>query len=959
MKISRAVAYAVSLAIAAAAAPGMAADNATDTSTAELSEVVVTGTSIKGVAAETALPVRILSAEDVARTGATNVQELLANLPSTSSLGAVTPAQATGAGTAAIATISLRGLGSSRTLVLINGQRSSVYGGGGGGVAGNSVDVSSIPIAAIERVDVLTDGASAIYGSDAIAGVVNFVLKSDYQGLTITAFGGTPSKGGGGSEESASLFAGVGDIKSDGWNVNFGINYDHTGQIQGNHRSFAGRYQPQYGNDVTSSFAFPANVNVPGTTKAINPATNAPYFTNTAFPKGITANPDAGNCGPDSLNDVNFPTQCRFDNTGFDDLEPDVTKLGFMLQGDLALNDTNKLYSLASFSQVRTITQVQPVPLSNGNPLLAADPYTQYLATALAPGGQFAGYNLINPGVQAGTGAFLLPNTSPYYPLAFSESHGLCTGTTVGTCQPLNLIYRDFADGVRVTEDLANTTRLVGGIQGNVAGFDYNAYLLFSSVGVYEDLDHGFALYSKIMPLLDQGNINPFGPTADPSQIAAAQQDTFQGQDFRSRTSLSSGNFTLSRELFQTPWGAFQAALGGEVRRETYDYEPAAAIQTGDIAGEGGNALPVFATRDVESAYLEFNTPILPALTADVAVRYDNYQRIGSTVDPKGSLAWKPTDWFLLRGSAGTGFRAPSLTDLYAPQTRSVTANGTKDPIQCAVFSASNPACSFQFTTILGGNPNLQPEKSNQYSIGTVFQPITNLQVTADSWWIFLRNTITDGGLPYQTILANATSAAEFGNLITRDANGNIVSISQQNSNLFKSAVSGLDTDIKYAFDLGESGRITADFNSTYYYKFAVELVTNQGDYTNFIDQPFTVSANSGVVSRFRYNALVDYSISDFDVSLIEHYQKRYHDAPSSITGVNRFVGEYSTYDLQSSYTLDKSTTFTLGIINLFNTPPPYANYAASANNFIGGYDINYGDPRGEFFYARITYKIH
>ncbi|HWW20408.1 MAG TPA: TonB-dependent receptor [Steroidobacteraceae bacterium] len=948
MKTSKAVAYAVSLAIAAAAAPGMAADNATDAS-AELQEIVVTGTSIKGVT-ETSLPVQILSSEDVQRTGATNVEQLFRQIAAASSVGSTVASQATGFTTGAISTISLRGLGSERTLVLINGLRSAAYGGSAVGGASTSVDISSIPVSAIERVEILKDGASAIYGSDAIAGVVNFILKSDFQGLSISANGGTPTHAGGGSEEGASLFAGIGDIKSDGYNVNFGINYDHQGQILGNHRSFAGRYQPQYGNDVTSSFAFPANVNVPGSHAA---------FTNPAFPKGSTQNPDAGNCGPYSLNDVNFPAQCRFDNTPFDDLQPDITKLGFLLQAELALNDSNKLYGLASFSQVRTITEVQPVPLSNGNPLLPSDPYYNYLATALAPGGQFAGYGAINPGVKAGTGAFLLPNTSPYYPLAAAEKYGLCTGATASTCQPLNLIYRDFANGVRVTEDLANTTRLIGGIKGDALGWDYDAHLLFSSVGVYEDLDHGFALYSKVMPLLDQGNINPFGPTTDASQIALAQQDAFYGQDFRSRTSLASGDFTVSRDLFQTPWGPFAGALGGEIRRETFSYQPSAAIQTGDIAGEGGNALPVFATRSAESAYVEFNSPILPALTADVAVRWDNYQRVGDTVNPKGSLKWEPTAWLLLRGSAGTGFRAPSLTDLYAPQTRSVTSNGTRDPIQCPVFSAANPACSFQFTTIQGGNPNLQPEKSNQYSLGTVLKPVQNLTLDFDAWWIFLRNSIVGGGLPYQTILANAASAAQFSNLIIRDAAGNIVSISQQNSNLFKSAVSGLDMDFRYFVDLPSQGRVTADVNGTYFLKYQTELVTNNGDYTNFIDQPYTITADSGVISRFRYNATLDYAVGDFEVSLIEHYQKRYHDAPSSISGAKRFVGQYQTFDLQGSYTLAKSTQFTLGIINLFNTAPPYANYAASANNFVGGYDLSYGDARGEFVYARVTYQFH
>jgi iron complex outermembrane receptor protein len=932
MNTSKAVAYAASLAIAVAvaAAPGLAADNAADTS-AELQEVVVTGTSIKGVDAEKSLPVQVLSSEDVARTGATSVEQLFRNISAASSFGATVAAQATGFETGAISTISLRGLGSERTLVLINGERSAVYGGGGAGVAGNSVDTSSIPVAALERVDILTDGASSLYGSDAIGGVVNFVLKSDYQGLTITGLGGTPTHGGGGSEESASLFAGFGDIKSDRYNINFGINYDHSGQILGAERSFATRYSPQYGNDVTSSFAFPANV---------------------AIPVVGTRNPDVGDCGPYSLNDVNYPKQCRFDNSSYDDLEPDITKLGFLLQGDLALDDSNKLYTLAQFSQVRTITEVQPVPLSYANPILKADPYYNFLALALAPGGEFAGYN--NPAVTAGTGAFLLPNSSPYYPLAFAQTNKLCTGAAVSTCQPLNLIYRDFADGVRVTEDIADTTRLVGGIKGNVWGWDYDSYVLFSSVEVKDDLDHGFALYSQIMPLLDSGVINPFGVTTSQAALQEAQQDAFYGQDFGTRTSLSSFNFTASRELFQTPWGPFATGLGGEIRRETFDYQPAYSVQIGDIAGEGGNALPVYATRDVESAYLEFNSPIAPNLTGDVAVRYDNYQKVGSTVNPKGSLRWQPEQWLMFRGSAGTGFRAPSLTDLYAPQTTSVTANGTRDPIQCAVFNPNNLSCSEQFTTVNGGNPNLKPEKSNEFSVGTVFEPVKNVTIDLDSWWIFLRNQIVVGGLPYTTILANAASAEEFSDLITRNALGNITAIQQTNENLFKVAVSGLDMNFHYSYDLLQAGTIRATYTGTYFYKFQAQ--GPNGLYTSQIDTPQT--DGGGVVSRYRSAAVLAYDISDFDFSITQHYQKRYHDAPSTITEIPRFVGQYQTFDVQGSYTLDKATTFTLGIINLFNTPPPYANYAATANNFIGGYDVSYGDPRGEFAYLRVTYKF-
>ncbi len=143
----------------------------------DLAEIVVTGTSIKGLDAETALPVTVMRADDIARTGATSAEDLFRYISSASSSGSTVQAQATGFQTGSISTISLRGLTSARTLILINGLRSAPYGGGSTGTAGNSVDISSIPVAAIERVEILKDGASAIYGSDAIAGVVNFILK--------------------------------------------------------------------------------------------------------------------------------------------------------------------------------------------------------------------------------------------------------------------------------------------------------------------------------------------------------------------------------------------------------------------------------------------------------------------------------------------------------------------------------------------------------------------------------------------------------------------------------------------------------------------------------------------------------------------------------------------------------------------------------------------------------------
>jgi iron complex outermembrane recepter protein len=910
------------------AAPASVANSAAASdANSSLAEIVVTGTSIKGLDAVGALPVTVLKAEDIARTGATSAEDLFRYISSASSSGSAVQAQATGFQTGSIATISLRGLGSARTLILINGQRSAPYGGGSTGAAGNSVDISAIPFAAIERVEILQDGASAIYGSDAIAGVVNFILRDDFQGIDASVYAGAPTRSGGGTEQQGNFFGGIGDLKTDRYNVTLGLSFDHTQDILGATRPFATRYSPQFGNDVTSSFAFPANI-------AVFPAP----------PKGAptTINPAVGNCAP-SLNDVNFPAQCRFDNSPYDSVQPDTKKANGLLNAHYQISDTTQLYAQASFAHVETLTQVQPVPLSFQNPLLPSNPFLAFQAALLAS--KYPTYH--NPAITPTAAAFLLPPTSPYYPTAFAAANGMAG-------LPLNLIYRDFANGVRLEEDTADTTRAVGGWKGELAGWDFDTAVLYSEVKVKEDLKSGFPLYSKIMPLLDGGSINPFGPTTDPAALAAAKATEFVGQDWSSKTSLTSLSGTASRTLLDLPGGEMKGAVGAEVRRETFVYDPSTSIQTGDITGQGGNQLPEDAARSVESAFLEVNMPIVHMLDADAAVRYDHYQGVGSTVNPKGSLKFQPFQWWLLRASAGSGFRAPSLTDLYAAQATGVTSNGTRDPIKCPTFDPNNQACSFQFSTVTGGNPDLKPEKSTTLTLGTVFEPMTNVSLGFDTFWIYLKDAIVVGGLPVATILQNAASATQFANLITRDANGNIVFISQTNANLFKENVSGTDVNLRYAFDIGDYGRISLLGSGTYYYKFATQ--NPNGSWTGQIDKGLTTV--SGVISRWRHSLSLVYDIGNWNASLTQHYQKKYHDSAGNITGATREVGQYDTVDGQISYNFDKAWTFTLGVINIGDAAPPYANYASSANNFVGGYDLSYADPRGRFVYGRVGFKF-
>jgi iron complex outermembrane receptor protein len=904
------------------ALPAMAAGQAADTDAPKIERVIVTGSQIKRIDGETALPVQILKREDIDRIGASSTEELVKQLSSLSSNGSVTTVATTsGTGSGGIATVSLRGLGGARTLVLINGRRASVYGGGSAGSAGSSVDINSIPLSAIERVEVLKDGASAVYGSDAIAGVVNFILRKDFTGVELTGTYGQPTGGNVGKDKNASLFAGFGRLTEDGYNVTFGANVQQTDPIYGVDRPYASRLNVAALNDQTSSISFPANVVIGNT----------------------ISNPQLPNCGPVSLVSPFNPNRCSFDNTPYGSIQPLSKKANLLSNGRFTLSPNAEAYFEAAYTQNKVTSTTQPVPLAYNAITTASNPYVPAFKALTAPYGNL------------GLGGFILLPSSPYYPQAFAAANGVAG-------KPLLLNYRDVVNGARNTLDESQNIRLVAGMRGSWSGWDLDSAALYSESKVNEQLLSGYAQYSKALPIFNSGVINPFGPTTDQAAIQAVQDAEFRGTSFSSKTSMASIDFKASRELFTLANGPVALALGTELRREKFNYDPSVAIQTGDIAGLGGNAFPVVGQRNVTSAYAEVSVPVARKLDLDFAARYDKYQGVGDTVNPKASVRWQPTNTFLLRSSVGTGFRAPSLTDLYTPQASSVTANGTRDPIRCPDVKTGAPRdCSFQFTTLTGGNPNLQPEKSLSYTIGVLLEPIKELSVSFDAFRVNLKNAIVVGGLSSTYFLANADRATQYAAYIQRGApDGNasgvgpITSILQTNANLFKTQLAGVDVDAKYGLRLGAGQRLSARISGTYLAKYDVQGPS--GAYTSALDT--ALNAGGGVVLRWKHNASIAYEVGALAASLSQNYQKGYVDVlgsrePAGTTP--RKVEAYQTFDAQLTYSGIRSTKLTVGVKNLTDRDPPYTNLTS---NFLGGYDISYGDPRGRFAYVTAAYKF-
>ena len=911
-------------------------------------KVEVTGSSIKRIDAETALPVQVVTRQDIQRLAPQNTEDLLRSISATNTTGALQASNLSGAATSGASTVSLRGLGSKRTLVLVNGRRITPFGGVAGGGGAASVDVNSIPIAAIERVEVLKDGASAVYGSDAVAGVINFILRKDYVGAELTVGYGQTTHGGDGRSYDTSALVGFGDLQKDRFNVMINASYNKEDAIYGRQRNYANSsVNVGAGNDTTSGNTYPGTiVNAGGASRSFLAPAFAAQVSDGTYPTfGFK------DCTP-SIASPLFPNnRCRFDPAPYIALVPEQNRTAANLSARFAFDANNQVYAELGGSRNIIKDTIQPVPLSDQFALVATNPYTPRLA-ALINSYQPTLDNTYGAAFVAnlfGHTTFLLPTTSPYYPTRFAADQGLAGS-------PIVIRYRAFESGLRMLRDENKAGRVVLGLQGTAANWDYDVGFLYTESRVSENVVGGYPLNSKILPLLNSGVVNPFGPST-PDIQAAIQAANFNGEAFNTKTSIASLNGKASREVFNLPAGPVSIAFGADVRKEKYAFSASSAIASGDVSGYGGNFIDVSRSRNVEAGFAEINVPIVKGLEGDVAVRYDNYQGIGNTTNPKGSLRWQPVKEFLLRGSIGTGFRAPALDELYAPVTQGVSQNGLNDPVRCPVTGSSND-CATQFTTANGGNSRLTPEKTTSKTIGFIVEPSTNVHVGVDYFDIYLRNQIVIGGPGATVILADAASAAQFANLITRGPAsgglpGQIISVNQQNQNLFNLHVQGIDLDFRLRVPTSSIGTYTFGLNGTYFTRYDAQ--NTDGSYTaNIADANI---AGGSVIPRWKHVASVNWDYGPWTATAAQNFQAAYTDFPSNISGATRRVGVYETFDLQASYLGFKGFRLTAGVKNIFDRDPPYSNVGGSVF-FQAGYDASYADVRGRFIYGKVTYAF-
>ena len=846
-------------------ATALAQDPAAQESTTTLDRIQVTGSNIPRTDTETASPVQVISRQEIDRTGKTTVAEYLQTLTSD---GAGSIPKTFGNGFAGGgAGVSLRGLGAGSTLVLLNGRRLAPFGLADDGQK-VFADLSTIPLEAVERIEVLMDGASAVYGSDAIAGVVNVILRRDFKGTVIKGSYGT-SGDGDGNQRKASLTAGWGDLSQDGLNFFFSVEAAKTDSIGVDDR----RNRKWIGTGDTRPWGYPIGTNLPG--RITGGGTGAG-----GGPTGAIENPNTGLFeslpGCAQLSDV-VPQDpaggCLWDVAQFRDLSPKEEYINFFSRGTFAINDSAEIYTELGYSKKKTEFRNTPSNVSGawgypGGPVNATDP---------------------------GPGAVVLGPGHPDNPYP-------------GTANRLR--YTAFDVGPRITNNDSQFTRFLLGMRGTAGAWDYDFAYLPSQTELVNER-RGFLQYSHVKTALEDPN-SPVGYWRIGDDAGLNSQALY---DYISPTISANGNTKLdivdakaSRSLMDLRGGALGLAVGAEYRRQSVELTPQTFTDVGDIIGLGFSAYS--GTEEVASAYAEVQAPVLESLELSGAVRVDSYKDGETSTTPKVGIKWTPADWIALRGTYAEGFRAPNPAE--SGDGGLAAFSTANDPVRCAAPGHEPQDCDAgPIALITSPNPDLKPEKSKSYSVGLVLDPTSSTSLTLDAFRIKRTDEIF-GGSSDAAIAAGGANVIRGTNDIPGTPNsGTILAVLVGYENASSTTVDGFDFDVRQRFDMGGAGELKLDMQWTHIKSFEREDVDGTKhefagthgncDVTNCIGTPKN-RANFGAtwdIGQFSLSSVLNWRDSiknvseEADTDCANHFENG-DDAPNGC-------------ELKSFYTVDLS----------------------------------------------------
>ncbi len=865
---------------------GMQAANA-QTTGESIQKVEVTGSSIKRAEAETISVIQTLTRKDIEQTGKSSIADVVRSI-SADNNGSISGSFTSGfAGSAS--GVSLRGLSVSSTLVLINGRRTAPYGFGDDGQR-SFVDLNSIPLDAVDRIDILKDGASAIYGSDAIAGVVNIILRQNYVGKTISANVGQSGHGDG-TVTSISGAIGFGDMDTDKFNVFATIDAKKSGEIkqtnrdkwigQADARPWGGRDQragaTTSGNGGGSSFL--------GTLRPISPKLgNVTNLPGSCDP--INLDPTGGTSGD------NGGGGCLWDPVQFATIQPKTENVNLFMRGTLALGANAQGYTEVGIFKSKADTYTTPSGLTG------------------------AGFDLVNARVNntnSGADQLLMPANHPNNILGVAARP-----RWVDASRP------------RVSNLETTVTRVLAGVKGTYANWDYDTGLMYAESKT-DRTQTGYYRTSALRTALNNGTFRIGKGVINSPEVLALVSPTLSNSGTTKSTSL---DFKATRELFQLPGGMTGIALGAEYRKEETNSQSTPYTDINDIVGLGYSASQ--GSRNVKALYAELAAPVMKELELQFALRSDDYSDYGRSTTPKVGFKFTPASAVAFRGTYAEGFRAPSAAENGNSAVAAFT-NIASDPVRCAVTKLPIDCSSQQVGAITIGNKNIKPETSKSYSLGMVLEPIKNISLSID-WWKIVRDGEINGSDPGavvanpagypDAVIVRGEPTSNFPGLA-----GPILMVKAPYLNAGQTKTSGIDLDLRGKYNAGEYGRFNSGVTVTYMKEFTrtnadgtvLEFAGTHGD-TNLSgnggtpktkvrltlgwDQgPVNITANMNYVSSISNKNDAAGECLDSDAQHVPYKNCR--------------IASFTTTDLFAKWNVTKQWELTASISNLFDKMAP------------------------------------
>ncbi len=896
-----------------------------------IQRVEITGSSIKRATAETASPVQVISRDDLMKSGKATVADYLQTLTAD---GAGSLPTGFGNGFAAGSTaISLRGLGATSTLVLLNGRRMAPFARADDGQK-SFTDLSTVPMQIVERIEILKDGASSTYGADAIAGVVNIILRKDFTGLTFKADTGA-SRYSDAQQHKASVTYGKGNLDEDKYNFVVNAEYFKSDPLMNSDRKDRawigkGDLRPwgyPIGTQFASGYISGNNNAAASPAGSIRNPTTLDYVSLPGCSKLSTASPQDPKGG------------CLWYQDQFRSMQPNIEGVNLYTRGTWQINEATQAYAEAGYSQRNTSFTLTPPSIT---PTVAFPP------NASNPTG------VINYGSGAGTTIVLAPS-HPQNPF--------------GAAARVRYAAFDVGPSTRAVDN--NFTRFVVGLKGSALGWDYDTGFTHSESKL--DLDYSNMLNMAVVKAALGDPTSKYFPyyigdqaSKNPASLYAAMVTHAYSH---SSTKLDIVDFKATRSLMTLPGGDLGLAIGAEHRRDKLSNPSLSGTENGTI---NASYVAAFGDTKVSAVYAELLAPVLQTVELSAAVRYDKYDRFSSTT-PKAGIKWTPVKSFALRGTYSEGFRAPGPAESSA-QSQSTGTSTVRDPIRCPngtpLPGATSTDCAASVAAVKIGDPNLRPETSKGFTLGMVWDPLNDLSMSLDGWKIKRSDEINP--LPYNEAAALPTAIRGDNNLVGADGkvipnSGTLLITKAPYRNSSFTEVKGVDLDVKQRLRLGDYGRGSVGLtwthvaswvraeSATVRYQFAG--THGNCDTSNCAGTPkdkISVNASWDPNQAWNFSAIANYR-SDmknvlFEGDLCASKLASGADAPNGCK-----IASFTTVDMSARWNVNKQFQLFASINNVFDKIAPLDPLT------YGGMSYNPMDASGaigRYFKVGASYKF-